>query len=127
MKKDESGQSLVETALILPILLLLIAGIIDFGRVFYSYSHLHMAAQETVRRGGLGEGDSAISAFAHDYIHLSDSEKLQVRISPTESARNHGTYMTVQLRYPFTFVTPIISKFFPSPFMIETESTIRVE
>ncbi|NMA34448.1 MAG: pilus assembly protein, partial [Clostridiaceae bacterium] len=35
--KKRCGQSLVETALILPVLLLLLTGIIDFGLLFNSY------------------------------------------------------------------------------------------
>lgn len=48
MVKKENGQSVVEMALVLPVLLLLLVGIIDFGRVFYYYSHLNLATQETV-------------------------------------------------------------------------------
>ncbi|MEH7301785.1 TadE/TadG family type IV pilus assembly protein [Neobacillus drentensis] len=127
MKKDERGQSLVETALIVPIFLLILVGILDFGRVIYSYAHLQMAAQETVRLGGLGKKDADISTFAHQYIHLGDTTKLQVTITPADTVRHSGDYVTVKLKYPMTFLTPMISKFFPSDFAIETSSTIRVE
>ncbi|MGG3563505.1 TadE family protein [Neobacillus rhizosphaerae] len=127
MKKDERGQSLVETALIIPIFLLILVGILDFGRVIYSYAHLQMAAQETVRLGGLGKKDADISTFAHQYVHLGDQTKLQVTITPADTVRRSGDYVTVKLKYPMTFLTPMISKFFPSDFAIETSSTIRVE
>lgn len=127
MKKDERGQSMVETALLLPVLLLLLVGILDFGRVIYSYAHLHMAAQETVRVGGLGHNDSEIIEFAKNYVHLGDSSKLKIEISPTEASRTSGEYMTVKLEYPFHLYTPLLSKIFPSPLLIATESTIRVE
>jgi hypothetical protein len=127
MKRDERGQSLVETALILPLFLLILVGILDFGRITYSFAHLHMAAQETVRLGGLGEKDTTISTFAHQYVHLGDKTKLQVDITPNDTIRHSGDYVTVKLRYPFHFFTPLISKLFPSQVMIETDSTIRVE
>lgn len=127
MRKDESGQSMVETALLLPVLLLLLVGILDFGRFLYSYSHLHMAAQESVRVGGLGNGDGEIVDFAKEYIHLGDSTNLQIGISPQEAYRNSGDYVTVNLKYPFHLYTPLLSKVFPTPLWIETESTIRVE
>jgi Flp pilus assembly protein TadG len=127
MKKDERGQSMVETALLLPIFLLILVGIIDFGKVTYSYAHLHMAAQETVRIAGFGDSDAAIKTFAQDYVHLGDKSKLQVEITPGEAARKSGEYVTVKLSYPYRFITPIISKLFPSSFMIESDSTIRIE
>jgi Flp pilus assembly protein TadG len=127
MRKDERGQSMVEMALVLPILLLLFVGIIDVGRVIYSYAHLQMAAQETVRLGGLDKNDQTITDFAHQYVKLGDPAKLAVTITPNDTERHSGDYVTVQLRYPFTLNTPFISMLLPSPFYLETESTIRVE
>jgi Flp pilus assembly protein TadG len=49
----ESGQSLVETALVVPILLLLLAAIIDFGRAFDTYIVLTNAAREGARFASL--------------------------------------------------------------------------
>jgi hypothetical protein len=127
MKKNENGQSLVETALLLPILLLLLVGIVDFGRVLYTFSHLHMATQETVRLGGLGKSDSEMIQFAKNYIHIGDSTNLDVTISPSDYERDSGEYVKVTLKYPVTIITPIISNFLPSPFQITADSTIRVE
>ena len=50
-KHRERGQSLVETAVVLPILLLLLAAIIDFGRAFDAYIILTNAAREGARFG----------------------------------------------------------------------------
>lgn len=127
MRKDERGQALVEMALILPILLLLLVGIIDVGRVIYSYAHLQMAAQETVRLGGLGKNDQAITNFADQYITLGDPTNLKVKITPKDTERHSGDYVTVELSFPFTFNTPFVSQLFPSPFYLDTKSTIRVE
>jgi Flp pilus assembly protein TadG len=127
MRRDERGQSLVETALILPVLLLLLVGILDFGRMMYSYAHLHMAAQETVRMGGLGKTDAEITAFARDYVQLKEDGQLSINITPGDSGRDSGDYVTVKLQYPFHFFTPFISSLFSSSLSIKAESTIRVE
>jgi Flp pilus assembly protein TadG len=127
MRKDESGQSMVEMALVLPVLLLLLVGILDFGRILYSYAHLHMAAQETVRKGGLGSKDLEIAQFAKNYIHLGDSSKLQVKVSPSDANRHSGDYITVTLKYPLQIYTPLLSDILPVPEYIETDSTVRVE
>jgi len=50
-KRRERGQSLVETAVVLPILLLLVAAIVDFGRAFDAYIILTNAAREGARFG----------------------------------------------------------------------------
>src|SRR4026209_988558 len=39
------GQALVETALLLPIILILLLGAIDFGRLFFGWTSLHQAVR----------------------------------------------------------------------------------
>lgn len=125
--KEEKGQSMVETALVIPLLLLLLVGMFDFGRIFYTYTHLHLAAQETVRVGGLGASDADIVSFAKDYAKVKDPENLNVSISPNDSSRNSGDYVTVTIDYPMNFITPFLSSMLSPSFQVHTESTIRVE
>ncbi|WP_017754554.1 TadE/TadG family type IV pilus assembly protein [Calidifontibacillus oryziterrae] len=127
MIKNENGQSIVETALLLPILLLLLVGIFDFGRILYTQVHLQMATQETVRLGGLGRDDSEIVMFAKDYVHVQDPTQLVVSVIPRQSSRKSGDYVTVELSYPMTFITPFLDNILHSPFEITANSTIRVE
>lgn len=49
----ESGQSLVELAVSLVIMLILLAGVVDFGRAFFSYLSLRDAAQEGAVYGSI--------------------------------------------------------------------------
>ena len=49
LRKEEDGQSLVEFALVLPILLMLLCGIIDFGWLYYNQITLNNAAREGAR------------------------------------------------------------------------------
>ncbi len=49
IKKRESGQAIVEFALVLPILLLLLCGIIDFGWLYYNQITLNNASREGAR------------------------------------------------------------------------------
>jgi Flp pilus assembly protein TadG len=127
MFKNEKGQSMVEMALLLPLLLLLITGIFDIGRLMYTYMHLQIATQETVRQGGLGMDDSEITSFARNYVNIQDPNQLDVQISPGDTERKSGDYVTVTLEYPIEFITPFVSNVIPSPVQITTDSTIRVE
>ena len=47
--RHQSGQSLVEFALILPLFVLLIIGIFDIGRAFFAYIEITNAAREGAR------------------------------------------------------------------------------
>ncbi|MGD2148822.1 MAG: pilus assembly protein [Anaerolineae bacterium] len=48
---DRRGQELLEYALVLPLLLLLIFGIVDFGLAFFAYNSVANAAREGARAG----------------------------------------------------------------------------
>ena len=50
-KTNESGQSLVEFALVLPVLALLILGIVDFGMAFHGVVTVNTAAREGAKQG----------------------------------------------------------------------------
>jgi hypothetical protein len=52
-KRRQRGQSLVETAIVVPILLLLVAAVVDFGRIFDAYIVLTNAVREGARYGTL--------------------------------------------------------------------------
>lgn len=127
MIKEEKGQSLVEMALILPVLLLLLIGIFDLGRVLYTSMHLHLATQETVRLGGLGASDAEMTSFAKDYVHIGDVSLLEVVIYPPDGQRIPGQYVTVTLEYPMIFFTPFVSTVIPTSFKMNANSTIRIE
>ncbi|HEU5197984.1 MAG TPA: TadE/TadG family type IV pilus assembly protein [Ktedonobacterales bacterium] len=48
------GQGLVELALVLPLLLVILLGIIDLGRVFFAYAAISNAAYEAARQAARG-------------------------------------------------------------------------
>lgn len=54
----QRGQGMVEFALVLPILILLLIGVMEFGYFFFVYSTANTAAREAVRYGS-ATGDSA--------------------------------------------------------------------
>lgn len=51
LQHKEEGQSLVELALLLPVLILILAGALDLGRAFYAYTTVVNAAREGARYG----------------------------------------------------------------------------
>ncbi|MBN2043438.1 MAG: pilus assembly protein, partial [Anaerolineales bacterium] len=58
--KDKPGQTMVEFALALPIVLVIVFGVIEFGFLLWSYSSVNSAAREAARYG-IAIGDGTIS------------------------------------------------------------------
>ncbi|MFK4998208.1 TadE/TadG family type IV pilus assembly protein [Bacillus sp. N9] len=53
--KSERGQSLVEFAIVVPLLLLLLFGIIDFGRIFHASLTIDHAGEKQLGLQVLGK------------------------------------------------------------------------
>lgn len=102
---SERGQSLVETALLFPILLLILIGIVDLGRVYYSYLQLTNAAREGARWAGsnptdiVGAKDKAVNAANNSGISITTSN---VTVS---GGNNSGDTKTVTINLTFPLLT----------------------
>ena len=126
--KKCNGQSLVETALILPVLLLLVTAIIDFGLLFNSYLVISNASREGARHAATGNTDAQIRAVVCNVAASLDSDRLTITIYPDEhQGRDTGDSVTVTVRYGYSMITPVIGAIFPEAFDIETSTTLRCE
>ncbi len=125
----EAGQSAVEFALVLPILLLLLIGVFDFGRAFYYYNAVANAAREGARAGVYtSASDASIRAAVHQYgvglVGLTDSN---IVILPV-GARFSGEAIQVTVSYRFDAVTPLVDAFLPGgTITLISSSTMHVE
>ncbi|MBP1949285.1 TadE/TadG family type IV pilus assembly protein [Virgibacillus litoralis] len=125
--KSQKGQSLVETALILPILLLLVFGITDFGRIFHAYLTLDHAGREAARTAAIGSADSVIEAKIIDATSSLDEDNLGIVITPGgEANRTSGSEVNITLTYPIDFLTPVIGQIIEE-FDLKDTTVMRVE
>src|SRR3981081_1324055 len=72
---SKKGQAIVETALLLPILMLLVMGSADLGRVFYYAIAVTNSAREAARQGTYYDPISASNAFDSSGQVLSAAQK----------------------------------------------------
>lgn len=127
-KRRSKGQSLVETAIILPIVLLLIMGIIDFGLLFNNYILISNASREGARKAALGGTDSEVVQIIENMTTTLDLSKMTINISPSFGSRGHGTEVKVSIAYDSKLITPLIDNFFPGGVAtLKNTSIMRVE
>ncbi len=101
----ERGAAAVEFALVAPVLLLLLFGIIEFSKAFHNQANLSAAAREGARSMALGhtpaEGRAAVRAAAGG-LTLPDA---RITMTPTSCAgAPRNTTVTVTVRYHQTAV-----------------------
>ncbi|MEQ8175158.1 MAG: TadE family protein [Syntrophomonadaceae bacterium] len=125
--RREDGQSIVEFAMVLPVLLLLLMGIIEFGRIISSYMIINNLAREGARFASVGKTDSQITTILLNEHATLDVDKLEVQYSPAYSARVKGEPLKVTVNYTVDLITPLIPEFLPNPLPISSECTMRLE
>ncbi len=104
------GQSLVELALLLPVMLILAVGTLDLGRGIYYYSSVYNAAREGARYGIVHQQPyntipidyPGIEAAARAKAVGLDQSELEVEL-PTIN----GNLLSVTVNYDFYLITPI--------------------
>jgi Flp pilus assembly protein TadG len=132
-KHSERGASMAETAIIMSVVLLLLFGIIDFGRATYTYSWVANAARMGARwmivRGSLSctsgngfviDNCNAQSAALQTYVQsLNTGMMTTANIAATETpvscpvgaaTNGPGCVVKVTVSYPFAFIAPFFPK-----------------
>ena len=113
-KHGQSGQTLVEFSLILPIFLLLLFALVDFGRGFYTWQVVTNAAREGARAAAV-QSDSATvdqklyGSFCTAWPTASSCalDTTKITVTKTNIQGPRGAQATVAVHYNFSFVTPI--------------------
>lgn len=123
---DRRGSSLVEFALVAPLLVLLLMGILDFGRLFQAWLVVTHAAREGARSAAVGKSSSEV----RDQVFLAspglDPNLLTITTQNAQGAT--GSAVTVQVTYPVSMVTPLIGDILPqNPYAVTASAVMRLE
>ena len=92
------GQALVEFALVLPILILLLVGIFDFGRAVYAFNTVNNAAREGVRLAIVDQNCNAVGQAARQHAS-SISVEWVYDASLTKGAACFGNAQDVHIQF----------------------------
>jgi len=103
---EDQGSAAVEFVLVLPVLLIILFSIIDFGRMLHAKLQLAEAAREGARAAALQTGEDAINTVDTLVGGMKDSMTPYVIVSCGEHPAP-GQDATVTLNYRFEFVTPL--------------------
>jgi len=124
--KDEKGGAAVEFAVVLPLLLMVVFGIVEFGLLLYNQAMITNASREAARSGivyitdatsgdlaRLGSSDlgDIVNHYCRDYLITfnptpPDPETLPTTDPPGQDLRSlpSGDRLTVTVRYHYDFL-----------------------
>jgi Flp pilus assembly protein TadG len=107
------GQALVELALILPVILLLVVGMLEFARAWNLHQALTDATREAARRAAVQDPDLALQDSARAAVWRGLSQAgydpgaaggaYQVNLITPGGWKTSGQQVTVDVRFPYRF------------------------
>lgn len=131
--RPERGQSLVEMALMMTAILLLLSGVLDLGRAYFSYLALQDAAGEGAYYGSVypdrwcSSGCPHVSADPHNIEYrvkysapsggLVDWSTAVVSVSTPGGSLSPGQTIQVSVTYNFKLLAPFIGTIVGSQFL----------
>lgn len=107
---NRKGQALVEFILILPVFLIILFTILDFGNIFYSKNKLENVSTDIVLMMKNGEG-------------LEKIEEQYKGISITKNTYGED-YYRVRFEQEIVLMNPFLYRILGNPFVIEVERVI---
>lgn len=131
-RRGERGQSLVEFALTLPLLLLLLLGTIDLGMGFRTYIALTNAAREGVRWISLNPSDvpNAIDRVNQEAGHIGLSvasignDGYTVSVTPAKARYAAGETVTVSVVYEYRLLFGLLTGIPAVPFTAQASMMV---
>ena len=138
--KNERGQAMVEMAIVIILLMMLIFGITEFGRIFYSNLAVSNGARTGARHAAVTDlTDDALKLFiaqrtfpgSETIFTNADPDDGDITIVYTDllgnDARGLGGTISVKVDYPVPIYAPIISRFTGNPRWVSSTVVMRIE
>lgn len=103
--RNERGQTMVEFALVIPILCVILFGILQFGALYNDYVTLTDATRVGARKAATSrheaDPEAAAEAAARNSAQDLDPAKVDFTVSTTVTPWEHGEPVTVEGTYPY--------------------------
>lgn len=108
-ERPDRGQSLVEFALILPILLIFLLGILDFGRAVAAYNSVSNGARTGARVAIVNQDEATVRAAVERDAGLADVDVVMDFVDGQTGCPRLGCVIEVTVSYDYVPATPIFS------------------
>lgn len=136
-KKDQEGGAAIEFAILLPLLIVFVFGIIEFSILFYDKAMITNASREGARAGivymypdplGLGAIESIAMNYCDQHlISFGSSDNVSATASRPDG-NGSGDRLIVTVEYPYTFlVLPNFVTSLTGTFSLRAETVMRME
>ncbi len=114
-------------AFVLPVIILVLMGIVEFGRIFNTYLVLTNASREGSRVAAVGGADLDVMNSILNVTPTLNQPSLTITVNPGETDRSRGLPVTVTVNYNLQLICPVVNVILPNPFPLTSQTTMRIE
>lgn len=127
-QKSESGQAMAEFALIIPIFIIILFAVIDFGYLLSTNIAVTNAAREGAREGITCASESSFSSQVESKVRNSapDLKPSNLTVSATKTGSPGNQDVVVTLEYVIEPLTPVGMLFWGSGYCVKGSCTMKV-
>ena len=104
----QRGAAAVEFALVLPVLVALLLGIMEFGYMFYAQASVSNAARAGVRNYAINYATSGAETTSKDFAKSMTPDPTKATATMTATCSSAGTEATMVITYKFTSPTGLL-------------------
>jgi Flp pilus assembly protein TadG len=101
--RGKRGTAILEYALVVPVLLLFVLGIIDMGRLMWTYTFLARAVEEGARCGAI---NTSVCGTTGQIQSAAAAAVWGMTVPPSAFSVYQENGVRVKANYPFNFITP---------------------
>lgn len=128
LRKRRIGAAAVEFAIVLPVFVILVFGMIEYGRMVMVQQVITNASREGARRAVLdGATTSAVQSTVSSYLTNAAVNGGSAAVSPDPATAGSGDPVTVTVSVPFSSVSWLPSPMYLGGKILSASTTMRRE
>ncbi len=126
--RSERGQTMVETAIVLPVVIFMLVAMVDAGRVFHAWIVVTNSAREGARAGAARQSadvvenriEAAMNGWLCDDAETTCSDNGNIQ-------GTSGTALQIQVSRDVTLLSPLIAAFWGDTVTLTGDATMQLE
>jgi Flp pilus assembly protein TadG len=125
--RSERGQTMVETAIVLPVVVFMLVAMVDAGRVFHAWIVVTNGAREGARAAAARQSSTVVTTRIETSMNgwlCTDSD---TTCTLTNVEGTSGTPVEVQVTRDVTLLSPLIAAFWGNVVTLTGDATMQLE
>lgn len=125
--RSERGQTMVETAIVLPVVVFMLVAMVDAGRVFHAWLVVTNSAREGARAGAARQSESVVTTRIETSMNGWLCTDAETTCTTTNVLGASGTPVQVQVDRDVTLLSPLIAAFWGNVVTLTGDATMQLE